>query len=113
MVGLTNAVFLARLAILPFAALVCVTVWLALRYRAGFSRNQAVRILQATVLGFVLVAIVMIQLWLYRLIAQNPDAALDDYFVTFVQIAQSLVGIVLIFRTLLRGRQKNSSENSV
>lgn len=113
MVGLTNAILLARLAILPFAPLVCLMFWLALRYRTRFSRNQAIRLLQATAVGVVLASIVMVQRWVYSAIVQNPRAVHHDYFVTFVVVAECSISIFLIFRTALRIRKEKSSETSV
>lgn len=64
------------------------------------------RMVQAVGLGVPLVALITIQL---RLISQNQHPARDK-FVFSVMMAQSLIGIFLIFRTLLRSRATKGSE---
>ena len=103
-----NAIFLGRLAVLPFGPLLWIVVWLSLRYRARFSKNSTVRMVQALVIGLVLVAIIMIQLRLYGSIAQDQHPARDNV-VFSVLLAQSLVGIFLTFGMLLSRRPERSS----
>jgi len=102
-----SPIFLGRLAILPFAPLLWLVVWLSLRYRPHFLQNSIMRMAAALVVGMSLVAIFLIQIRLYGSITQAQPVA-DDNFVLAVLLGQSLVGIAMILWLVLSRRKKNS-----
>ena len=105
MVEPNNAVSLGRLAIVPFAPLQWILVWLSLR-RPVLSKKPVMRMIIAFFIGASFLAIDWTQLSLYSSIAQEWRP-LEDKFVLSLVIIQSFVTIFLTFR-ILRVRQKNS-----